>query len=340
MVLELKKVKTDRLNVAYRQAGRAGAPKLLLLHGNASSGVFYEPLMEKLADDFDMLAPDMRCFGDSDALAIDATGGMKVFSEDLDAFIRAVGWDKFALLGWSLGGGVAMQYAIDHSEKLSALILQAPLSPFGYGGTSGEDGKKLEPVGIGSGAGAANQPLIKAVLEGDREFAGAAIDGSYVVQGFQIDAAVRERFIDSILKCKVGDDMWQGDFVQIEKWPFVASGTKGVANTMSPKYCDLTALVDIPNKMPILWIYGNADLVVGDACFGDLAILGKMNIIPGYPGEDVYPNQPMVSQTRYVLEKYKAKGGIYKEVMVEGSGHGVMLDNEDRFIAELKDFLK
>lgn len=48
----------------------------------------------------------------------------------------------------------------------------------------------------------------------------------------------------------------------------------------------------------------------------------------------------MVSQTRYVLEKYKTNGGSYKEVMVEGSGHGVMLDNEARFIAELKTFLK
>ena len=46
----------------------------------------------------------------------------------------------------------------------------------------------------------------------------------------------------------------------------------------------------------------------------------------------------MLSQTRYVLEKYKANGGKYEEVVIAG-GHGPMLDNEDGFVAELLRFL-
>lgn len=333
----MKYIKTSRLNVAYRSAGKQGSgmPKLLLLHGNASSGVFYEPLMDKLQDRYEILVPDMRCFGDSDALSIDATGGVRVFSEDIHSFIEAMGWERFTFVGWSLGGGVAMQYAIDHADRLEALVLQAPLAPFGYGGTYGEDGKMLEPAGLASGAACANPQVVEAVFKKDRDVLEAAIDATYVAQGFALQPSVREKFIDGMLKCKVGPDMFQGDVTQASVWPFVAAGTKGVANTMAAPYCNLSPLADIKNQIPILWIYGDKDLIVSDYCFGDLAVLGKSGMVQGYPGDDVFPNQPMVSQMRYVLEKYRKNGGTYFEVMVEGAGHGVMLDHEARFIEEL-----
>lgn len=160
-------------------------------------------------------------------------------------------------------------------------------------------------------------------------------DATYVAQGFALQPSVREKFIDGMLKCKVGPDMFQGDVTQASVWPFVAAGTKGVANTMAAPYCNLSPLADIKNQIPILWIYGDKDLIVSDYCFGDLAVLGKSGMVQGYPGDDVFPNQPMVSQMRYVLEKYRKNGGTYFEVMVEGAGHGVMLDHEARFIEEL-----
>ena len=69
--MELKTITTSRLTTAYRVHGTPGARKLLLIHGNASSSAFYEPLMERLADEFYMVAPDLRCFGGSDALPVD-----------------------------------------------------------------------------------------------------------------------------------------------------------------------------------------------------------------------------------------------------------------------------
>ena len=49
--------------------------------------------------------------------------------------------------------------------------------------------------------------------------------------------------------------------------------------------------------------------MIGDASMFDLAQLGKLGVIPGWPGEDVLPAQPMNQQIRAVLDRYRANGG-------------------------------
>lgn len=335
--MELRKITTPRLTTACRFHGRPDGRKLLLIHGNASSSVFYEHIMERLEDKFCMAAPDLRCFGDSDALPVDATRGMRDFSDDIHELVEALGWDKFIIFGWSMGGGVAMQYAIDHSDKLDGMVLQSPLSPFGFGGTYGEDGKKLEPLGLGSGAGCANVQLIAALQSDDRAFIASVIDSIYVAPPFQIAPELKEKYIDSVMTTRVGDGMYPGNSSMCATWPFVLAGDSGICNTMAPNWCDLSGLAEIPNKPPILWIRGAQDLMVSDTSVCDLVYLGKAGVVPGYPGDEVCPPQPMLSQTRFVLEKYKANGGAYHEAVIPG-GHGCMLDHEDEFIAELLGF--
>lgn len=186
MSLSYQTITTPRLTTAYLAAGTLGKPRLLLLHGNVASAVFYQRLMEHLAADFEMLAPDFRCFGHSSALPIDATRGMRDFSDDVEDFVTAMGWDRFSIMGWSMGGGVAMQYAIDHPEKVESLILQAPLAPFGFGGSYGETGIPVEPAGLGSGAACANQALLQAIRIGDRTLPGQVIDSVYVAAGYKL----------------------------------------------------------------------------------------------------------------------------------------------------------
>ena len=339
MSLSYHTITTPRLTTAYLSAGTPGKPRLLLLHGNVSSAVFYEHLMERLADDFEMLAPDFRCFGHSSALPIDATRGMRDFSDDIAEFLRAVGWDRFHLFGWSMGGGVAMQYAIDHPRQVQSLILQAPLSPFGFGGSYGETGTPVEPAGLGSGAACTNQALLQAIRTGDRTLPGQVIDSVYVAAGYKLPEAQREKYIDSILLCKTGDDMCQGDSIPCTQWPYAKSGGKGVSNTMSVQYCNLSALADVQPQMPILWIRGDKDVMVSDHSVCDVAVLGQMGVLPGYPGADRFPPQPMVEQMRYVLERYRAVGGRYEEHLISGSGPGCMLDHEDRVVALLQQFI-
>ena len=340
MSLSYQTITTPRLTTAYLAASTLGKPRLLLLHGNVASAVFYQRLMEHLAADFEMLAPDFRCFGHSSALPIDATRGMRDFSDDVEDFVTAMGWDRFSIMGWSMGGGVAMQYAIDHPEKVESLILQAPLAPFGFGGSYGETGTPVEPAGLGSGAACANQALLQAIRTGDRTLPGQVIDSVYVAAGYKLPQEDREKYIDSVLQCKLGDDMCQGNSTPCAQWPYAMGGDKGVSNTMSVRYCDLSALAEVQPQMPILWLRGDKDVMVSDHSACDVAVLGQMGFLPNYPGADVFPSQPMVAQTRYVLERYRANGGRYEEHVIAGSGHGCMLDHEDEVAALLRQFIR
>lgn len=336
---DMQKAETSRLATAYYHAGKAGLPKLMLIHGNASSAKFYLPLMKRLEDRFELVAPDLRGFGDTEPLPVDARRGMRDFSDDVDALAETLGWESFSLLGWSMGGGVAMQYAIDHSEKLEALILQAPLSPFGFGGTYDADGKKLQPVGLASGGGCANAQLIAALQSGERSFIAQTIDSVYVAPPYQIEPELKEMFIDSVLSTRVGEGLYPGDKTAAPVWPFFAAGENGICNTMAPNWCDLSPLADISSKPPILWIRGASDIMVSDTSLMDLAWLGQLGYVPGWPGAEQCPPQPMLSQTRWVLDRYRANGGRYEETVIAG-GHGPMLDNEDGFVAELLQFLE
>ena len=70
-----------------------------------------------------------------------------------------------------------------------------------------------------------------------------------------------------------------------------------------------------------------------DGSAWEMGTLGKMEAVPGWPGEDVYPPQPMVAQIRAVLERYRAAGGRVEMEMFEGSGHGPHIDAAERWSA-------
>lgn len=331
-------LKTERLNTAYYRAGEENSKKLLLLHGNVSSSVFYLPLFPELSKDFDVVAPDLRCFGDSDALPVDATRGFRDWTDDLHAFVQALGWEQFAICGWSMGGCVAMQYAIEYGGSLNGVILINPGSPFGFGGTKGASGELLDPPGLASGGGCANAQLVQSLLSGDRELPRTTLNNVYFKPPFRMEPEWEELFIDSILKTKVGEGMYPGDTRQVAQWPFIAAGDKGICNTMAPNHGNLSALADIPVKPPVLWIRGDSDGFVSDTSTGDFGFLGQCGFVPGWPGADVIPPQPMVSQTRYVLDKYAANGGRYTETVIPGS-HGCQLESPEAFVASVRELL-
>ncbi len=328
--------------MAFRQMGTPGTPRLLLVHGNLSSSIFYVPLMERLKDEFDMIAVDLRLFGDTEIAPVDAARGLRDFSDDVDAFVGAVGWDSFSMLGWSMGGGITMQYAIDHSDKLEGIILQNPVPPFGLGGCFGAEGRLADPPGLGGGAGSCNKRMIKAIAEkgenGGREFLGRIYDRLYVEPAFRTDPGERAAYIDGMLSAKLGGDKFPGDYTLTDKWPGFIAGDRGNYNAMSARHLDLSALADIEAKPPILWIRGSADVVISDTSTSDPGYLGKRGRIPGWPGEVVFPPQPMILQTRTLFEKYKANGGYFREILIPG-GHGCMIDHREEFVKAIEDFI-
>src|SRR5690242_5958509 len=122
-----KKIRTDRLEMTYLEAGSGNTP-IILVHGNCSSSHYFQDFMLALTvnGQFTIYAPDMRGYGDSEVLPVDGTRGVRDFSDDLDAFVQALGLNTFHLLGWSLGANIVMQYAIDHPGKIRSLTLESP----------------------------------------------------------------------------------------------------------------------------------------------------------------------------------------------------------------------
>ena len=334
-----KSIDTDRLNVAYYRTGEGNRQKLLVLHGNLSTSVFFMPLVPYLEDKYDIVVPDLRGFGNTEALPIDATRGYRDWSDDIYALCKALGWRKFTLLGWSMGGDVAMQFATDHPKMVKNLVLVAPGPPYGFGGSFDEKGTPHAPLGLGSGGGCAN-PLL-AFSESSKKNTVLLKDllHKYLFsESFRMTSEWENDFIAASASVKQGKDFYPGDYHLTWVWPYIVAGDRGILNTMSPKYGNLKAFLEVDPKPPVLWIRGENDRIVSDESMVELGYLGKIGLIPGWPGKQIYPPQPMVAQTRYFMEQYEERGGTYVELVIPG-GHVCILESPVHFISALNTFV-
>jgi len=135
-----------------------------------------------------------------------------------------------------------------------------------------------------------------------------------------------DELIDEVLLTAINDGAYPGDSTPSTLWPMVGPGTAGVNNAMSPKWCNTSGFAAIGRKVPVIWVRGDEDQVVSDASLFDFGTLGKIGAVPGWPGDEEYPSQPAVSQMRAVLDRYAAAGGHYREVVLEGCGHGPVVE--------------
>ncbi|PYC76385.1 alpha/beta hydrolase [Streptomyces tateyamensis] len=333
-------ITTDRLTVNYAEiAGRTGEP-VVLVHGNVSSGVFWHPTMAQLPARYRPLAPDLRGFGGTEPLPVNATRGLRDHSEDLLSFVRALGLGPVHLVGWSMGGGVVLQLLRDRPELVRSATLVNPVSPYGFGGTHGPDGQLNSPDGAGSGAGGAAAEFVRLLREGetgaDSPFAPRTVlDTAYV----STPLADPDRYLAAMLTTRTGDGHYPGDSRPSKNWPGFAPGDRGVLNSMAPVHFRIDDLELIEPKPPVRWIRGTADVIVSDTSLFDLAHLGALGVVPGWPGAAECPAQPMVTQTRTALARYAAAGGQVREVAIEGAGHSVHLERPTEFLAALVEVL-
>lgn len=115
--------------IAYRER-EGGTRPLLLLHGNQTSSKHWDVLMESLDPEYKLYAMDLRGFGSSSYVTpIDSIAD---FAGDVKAFVDELDLGSFHLMGWSTGGGVAMQFATDNPDHVRTLVLMAPVSTRGY----------------------------------------------------------------------------------------------------------------------------------------------------------------------------------------------------------------
>ncbi len=340
-----KMVQTDRLNVHVLACGPEDGVPLVFLHGNFSAAAYWEEMMLALPGNFRAIAPDLRGYGWTEDKLVDATRGMRDWSDDLDALFAALGIERAHLLGWSLGGGVIYRFLIDHPGKVLSVTLVSPVSPYGFGGTKGVEGTPCYDDFAGSGGGVVNPEFVKRIKEGDRSEDDPnsprnVINAFYYKPPFR--AAREEDFLTAALMEKMGNDRYPGDFAPSENWPNVAPGVRGPINAGAPKFVldDVPALIATRPKPPILWIRGSDDMIVSDNSMFDFGALGKMEFVPGWPGDELYPPQPMVSQTRAVLEQYAATGGRFEEHVIQDTAHGPHIEKPDAFNALFHAFLK
>jgi pimeloyl-ACP methyl ester carboxylesterase len=138
-------VATPRLATHRLTSGPEDGIPVVFLHGNASSSRFFGETLAALASPsrYRGIAPDLRGFGDSEDKPLDATRGLGDFSDDMHDLALSLGLEEFHLVGWSAGGTVAMRYTMDHPGVVSSLVLVDPMSPYGFGGTTGHRGHTL-----------------------------------------------------------------------------------------------------------------------------------------------------------------------------------------------------
>src|SRR6516225_8963951 len=158
-------VQTSRLRMRYIESGPADGVPILMIHGNLSTGRFFEHLMPGAPREFRIIDPDMRGFGDTEQLPIDATRGLHDWTDDTYSLVEKLGiTGPVHLVGWSTGGAAIAHYAQQHPT--ASLTFIDPVSPYGYGGVR-LGGNPCYPDHAGSGGGTGNLDFMKRIADGD-----------------------------------------------------------------------------------------------------------------------------------------------------------------------------
>lgn len=116
---ELTYVELHGDRIAYRDVGRG--PALLLIHGMAGSSATWQAILKQLSKKYRVIAPDLLGHGESAKPRGDySLGAFAVWLRDL---LDELGVHRATVIGQSLGGGIAMQFAYQHRDYCERLVL-------------------------------------------------------------------------------------------------------------------------------------------------------------------------------------------------------------------------
>ena len=97
----------------------------MLLHGFTGSAETWVPLRASLESQFTILAVDLPGHGLSGSPADPARFALGAFADDIAHVLDALGVERVAVLGYSLGGRAALQFVLRHSDRVAALVLES-----------------------------------------------------------------------------------------------------------------------------------------------------------------------------------------------------------------------
>jgi len=115
-----RKIRTFAGDIAYLRKGQG--PPLVLLHGIPSSSYVWRDVIDPLSATFDVLAPDLLGYGDSDK-RLDADLSIAAQARYAVAFMESLGIHQAAVVGHDIGGGIAQLMAVDEPQRVARLIL-------------------------------------------------------------------------------------------------------------------------------------------------------------------------------------------------------------------------
>jgi pimeloyl-ACP methyl ester carboxylesterase len=329
-----QRVATERIEQHVLFCGDQRKPPVFFIHGNFSAATYYQELMQALSGEFYCIAPDLRGYGETEHKLIDARRGARDWADDLQALMRALAVPHAHFIGWSAGAAPIMQLAIDACEAVQSLTLVAPESPFGYGGSKDEKGTPTFEDFAGSGGGIVSEAFIERIKQQDTSSDHADSPRNIIRQSYYANPLVHPRedeLLAASLQQAIGEQDYPGDWRESPNWPYRSPGDFGAINAISARHYRLDRFAFIEEKPPVLWVRGDVDCIISDTSMSDPGYLGQMGLMPGWPGSEVYPPQPMVSQMRYVLDAYAELGGIYREKVMAGVGHSPFIERPREF---------
>jgi pimeloyl-ACP methyl ester carboxylesterase len=109
----------NSVDLYYERHG-TGRP-LVLLHGGLGSGGMFAPVLPILADNHEVILPDLQ--GHGRTADIDRPIDHRLMADDIAALMDHLGIEQADVVGYSLGGGVALFTAVKHPEKVRRLVL-------------------------------------------------------------------------------------------------------------------------------------------------------------------------------------------------------------------------
>nr|WP_279326080.1 alpha/beta hydrolase [Bacillus sp. FJAT-47783] len=115
--------------IGYRERD-GGQQVVLLVHGNMISSYHWDLAFEHLDERFKLYAIDLR--GQGTSTYVTPIGALKDFATDIKLFVDALKLSSFSVVGWSMGGGISMQFAADYPEYVEKLVLLSSMSTRGY----------------------------------------------------------------------------------------------------------------------------------------------------------------------------------------------------------------
>ncbi len=123
----------DGFRLAYDRPGRRGGPAVLLLHGWPGDRHDWREVAARLADDIDLIVPDLRGFGDSDALPVAPRDGYGAVAQtrSLIGLLDELGLDACVVAGYDVGSRVGQWLAGEAPERVRALVVSPPLPGVG-----------------------------------------------------------------------------------------------------------------------------------------------------------------------------------------------------------------